>query len=244
MNKDFDPRAVAVLGFHDGSAGQIETWFEKVTGDYIACFVHEAAQWPSINVEEEQKKRVSQRTEFPCGGCFKGRPLIAALDWPAELLRRGIRKVLPLTPDNRTRLRQIVTCRSSGLELVSAIHPTALILADASVAAGVWINARCVIGYKAEICAGAIINTAAVIEHHNVLEECCQVDPGVTTAGSATLRTCAHVHTGAVVANRVEIGADAVIGAASLVLRDVPPRAVAWGVPARVIRTLGPDGNG
>ncbi len=40
---------------------------------------------------------------------------------------------------------------------------------------------------------------------------------------------------GAVVAGAIHIGADAAVSANSLVMRDVPPRAVVLGVPARVI---------
>ncbi len=44
---------------------------------------------------------------------------------------------------------------------------------------------------------------------------------------------------GAVIAGRLQIGSDAVIGANSVALRDVPPRGVAFGVPARVISHSG-----
>lgn len=237
MSNSIDERAVAVLDYHDGSAGQVETWFQEVTGDHIACFVHESPTQPTVNVEAEHRKRVSKLTEFPQNGEFKGRPLIAATNWVEELLRRGIRKVLPLTPDNQTRLRQIAICRAHGIQLVSAIHPSVVVLPKAIIQPGVWINAGSIIGYKAEIASGVLINTGVQIDHHNVLEECCQIDPAVVTAGNATFRRCSHIHTGAIVVNRVEIGEDAVVGAGSLVLNDLPARTVAWGVPARVVRT-------
>src|SRR5438045_7037371 len=122
MSRNAAPNSVAVLGFHDGSAGQIASWFEESTGYRIACFVHEAAQF-EVDVAMENRKRVSQRMEYPKGGTFKGRPFIVSPDWIGELERRGIRKVLPLTPKNRDRLRQIEACHVHGLELVSAIHP-------------------------------------------------------------------------------------------------------------------------
>ncbi len=228
-------REVAILGFHDGSAGQIETWFEQVTGYRIACFVHEAETF-EVDAAAENKKRVSQRTEFPRGDTFKGRPFILSPDWIGEIERRGIRKVLPLTPNNRERLKQIELCRARGIELISAIHPSVTLLADARIGPGVWINAGGIIGYKAEIASGVLLNTGVRIDHHNVLEECCQADPGVVTAGFVALRKCCQVHTGAVVINRIEIGEDAIIGAGAVVIRNIPPRCTAVGVPARVIR--------
>jgi sugar O-acyltransferase (sialic acid O-acetyltransferase NeuD family) len=235
MSRNTTPNAVAVLGFHDGSAGQIETWFEE-TGDYrIACFVYEAADF-EVDVAGENKKRVSQRTEFPRDNTFKGRPFLVSLNWIVELQRRGVTKVLVLTPNNRDRLRQIEACRAHGLELVSAIHPSVIILSEARIAPGVWINAGSIIGYKAEIEAGVLINTGVQIDHHNVLETCCQLDPGVITAGQVTVRRCAQVHTGTVIINRVEIGEDAIVGAGAAVIENIPPGCTAVGVPARVIK--------
>jgi sugar O-acyltransferase (sialic acid O-acetyltransferase NeuD family) len=230
------PNSVAILGFHDGSAGQIECWFEKTTGLHIACFVHESAEPFQVNVAAENKRRTSQRTSFPQDGLFKGRPFLVELDWISTLKRAGIRRVLPLTPDNRTRLRQIEQACAHGLELVSGIHPTVTVLSDAIIEPGVWINAGSIIGYKAEIQAGVLINTGVKVDHHNVLETCCQVDPGAVLAGNVTLRRCCQVHTGATIINRIEIGEDAIIGAGAVVIRNIPPRSVAVGVPARVIK--------
>jgi len=228
---------VAILGYHDGGAGQVASWFEEVTGWRIACFVVEQDGPLVVDAPSENRRRVSQRTAYPADGQFLGRPLWTRLDWPTELLRQGIRKVLPLTPDNRTRWRQIHECQRHGLELVSAIHPTATILGDAHLAPGVWINARCVVGYKAELASGVILNTGAQIDHHNVLELACQVDPAVVTAGFVTLRECCHVHTGATIINRLEIGADSIIGAGAVVIASIPARSTAVGVPAKVIKS-------
>ncbi len=236
MEVSVQDNSVAILGFHDGNAGQIESWFEEVTGYRIACFVHEGAEPIVVDVEAENRKRASQRTEFPTVDSFKGRPFIVSNDWLEEIRRMGIRRVLPLTPDNRLRLRQIEACMEAGIELVSAIHPTVTVLAGATIAPGVWINANSLIGYKAEVAPGVIVNTGAQLDHHNVLERCCQVAPGVVTAGFVALRECCYVCTGATIILRKQIGADAVVGAGAVVVDDVPPRTTAVGVPARVIK--------
>lgn len=48
---------------------------------------------------------------------------------------------------------------------------------------------------------------------------------------------------GAVIAGRVHIGSDAAVGANSVVLRDVPPRGVVLGVPARLLSRSGSFGQ-
>ncbi|MCE5181925.1 MAG: UDP-3-O-(3-hydroxymyristoyl)glucosamine N-acyltransferase [Betaproteobacteria bacterium] len=231
--------SVAILGFHDGSAGQVEAWFEEATGYHIACFVHEAAEPLNIDVAAENAKRATRRMEYPTLTTFKGRPFIVSDNWLEQLIKLGINKVLPLTPNNEVRLKQINKCRQHGMELVSAIHPSVTILDGATIEPGVWINAGSLIGYKAEIESGVLINTGAQIDHHNVLKQCCQVDPGVVTAGNVTLRECCHIHTGATIINRIEIGRGAVVGAGAVVIRNIPANCTAVGVPARVIRERG-----
>jgi acetyltransferase-like isoleucine patch superfamily enzyme len=58
----------------------------------------------------------------------------------------------------------------------------------------------------------------------------------------ATLRRACRVGGAAVLTPGVEIGEEAFVAAGALVTRDVPPRAVVMGVPARVVREV-PDGD-
>ena len=230
------PNSVAILEYHDGSAGQVEAWFEEETGFHIACFVYEAAGPLCIDSYYENTKRVTTRTEYPIRDSFKGRPLIVAMDWIDKLVDSGIKKVLPLTRNNKDRKRQIELCRQNDIELVSAIHPSVINLSGSTVEPGVWINAGSIIGYKVEIETGVLINTGSLIEHHNVLRECCQVDPGVVTASNVTLRECCYVHAGATIINHCEVGENAIVGAGSVVTKNIPPNCMAFGVPAKVMK--------
>jgi UDP-2-acetamido-3-amino-2,3-dideoxy-glucuronate N-acetyltransferase len=61
---------------------------------------------------------------------------------------------------------------------------------------------------------------------------------GRTPLSPVTIRRGARIATGVVFLPGVEIGAEAVVGAGSVVTHDVPARSVAFGVPARVVRSL------
>jgi acetyltransferase-like isoleucine patch superfamily enzyme len=58
----------------------------------------------------------------------------------------------------------------------------------------------------------------------------------------AILRRACRVGAGAMLTPGVEIGEEAYVAAGALVTRDVPPRVVVMGVPARVVREV-PDGD-
>ena len=97
------------------------------------------------------------------------------------------------------------------------------------------------------------IQANAYVTAYSTLEEDVFIAPGVTTTNDnfmgrterrlgslrgATIRRGARVGGGAVLLPGIEIGEEAFIGAGAVVLRDVPPRAVMVGNPARRIRDV------
>ena len=64
-----------------------------------------------------------------------------------------------------------------------------------------------------------------------------RIHPGAPMRG-VTLRRACRVGAGAVLTPGVDVGEEAFVAAGALVTRDVPPRAVVMGVPARVVREV------
>jgi acetyltransferase-like isoleucine patch superfamily enzyme len=99
------------------------------------------------------------------------------------------------------------------------------------------------------------IQANAYVTAYSILEDDVFIAPGVTTTNDnfmgrtdkrlelmrgPTIRRGARVGGGAVLLPGIEIGEEAFVGAGAVVLRDVPPRTVVVGNPARAIREV-PD---
>jgi acetyltransferase-like isoleucine patch superfamily enzyme len=62
-----------------------------------------------------------------------------------------------------------------------------------------------------------------------------------TPLRGATLRRACRIGGGTVLTPGVEVGEEAFVAAGAVVAKDVPPRAVVMGVPARVVREVGDE---
>lgn len=100
------------------------------------------------------------------------------------------------------------------------------------------------------------VQTGVYLTAFTLVEDDVFVGPGATTTNDdtmarhapdmplrgATLRRACRIGGGAVLTPGVEVGEEAFVAAGALVTRDVPPRAVVMGVPARVVREV-PDAD-
>ena len=116
------------------------------------------------------------------------------------------------------------------------IHPFAHIAESAEVAPGAVVMPKAVIGAEVSIGLGCLVNTSASIDHESTMNEYSSLAPGVCTGGNILLGARSAICLGAHIVNNISVGEDAVVGASSLVLRDVSALSVWYGSPARHIR--------
>ncbi|QKG29836.1 acetyltransferase [Campylobacter sp. RM16187] len=140
--------------------------------------------------------------------------------------------------DNNTRKKLQDVVQKAGFNVVSLIHPSAVISSSAKICCGVVIMPRAVVNAHAIIKQGAIINTAAVVEHDCVIGEFAHISPNVALAGGVKVGDLSHVGIGSSVIQNIKIGANSVIGAGSVVVRDIEENVVAYGIPAKKMRNL------
>jgi acetyltransferase-like isoleucine patch superfamily enzyme len=85
-----------------------------------------------------------------------------------------------------------------------------------------------------------IVNTRASLDHDSTMGAFSSLAPGAITGGNVAVGSYSNVGMGATVLPGVSIGQHTLIGAGALVYRSVPDNSVAYGVPARLIRSRQP----
>lgn len=121
----------------------------------------------------------------------------------------------------------------AGLVPESVVHPTATLLGECTIGAGSQICAGAVIGVNATVGINSIVNTAATIDHDNVLGNHASVGPGAHLAGRVTVGSYTHVGIGATINEGLTIGARCLVAAGAAVIAGVRDGTRVAGVPAR-----------
>lgn len=167
---------------------------------------------------------------------FNSAPVLGGREQLRNLAASNVKHVIIGIGNCQSRLEIAEITRYHGLNLATVIHPQAIIAKDVYVGNGSLIVAGAIINSGAEIGSNVIVNTAASVDHDCRIEDGAHICPGVRLAGNVVVGQAAWIGIGAVVIEGVRIGARSVIGAGSVVLRDIPDNTVAYGVPARVAR--------
>lgn len=119
----------------------------------------------------------------------------------------------------------------------TAIHPTAVISSlDVEIGVGTVVMATAVINSSAKIGRHCIINTGAIVEHDNVLEDYVHISPNATLAGTVSVGKRTHIGAGATVKNNIAICEDCTIGAGAVIVKDINNSGIYVGVPAERIK--------
>ena len=136
--------------------------------------------------------------------------------------------------DNKARFDIYKELELMGFQLLSIIHPTAIISPSAEIGNGCFIGANAVIQNNVVINDYSLINTAAIIEHDNVIGKAVHIAPSACTAGRVQINDLAFVGMGALVIPDITIGYSAFINAGVLVKKNVDDGQTMVGYSAKI----------
>jgi sugar O-acyltransferase (sialic acid O-acetyltransferase NeuD family) len=137
---------------------------------------------------------------------------------------------------NNARSKVMQWLGEQGHELETVIHPAAFVGSTANIAEGVFVSAGAIAIAEARIGRGAIINTAASVDHDCVVGDCAHIAPGVHLCGDVTIGARTLVGTGSVVRPGTSVCDDVILGAGAVVVRDITEPGTFVGNPARRLK--------
>lgn len=122
-------------------------------------------------------------------------------------------------------------------KFVNAIHPSTIIGMNVKLGIGIVIMAGCIINPNAVVGDFCFFATGAQLEHDSIIGDFASISAGSITGGKVSIGKYSAVALGVVIMDRLNIGENTVVGSFSLVAKDLPGNVLAYGNPAKIIRT-------
>lgn len=134
--------------------------------------------------------------------------------------------------NNNIRQQKIQLLQQNNFNLITLIHPTAVISQYATIAQGSVVFAGAIINAFANIGIGCIVNTSAIIEHDCAIGDFTHICPNTALAGGVIIGSKSWVGIGSQIKQLIVIGDNCMIGAGSTVIKNIPDNVTAFGSPA------------
>lgn len=147
-------------------------------------------------------------------------------------------------PHGHARLDILELLLQHGVRLPSAIHPQAFVAHNAELGRGCQVLALAAVCAEVTMGDVCIINTGASVDHECELGHGVHIAPHGTITGCVKMEDHVFVGAGAVVLPHLHIGKNSIVGAGSVVTKNVPDGVIVYGNPAKVIRKVAAHRNG
>ena len=136
-------------------------------------------------------------------------------------------------------IRQKIADRLQGVKWYTAIHPSAVISQiDVEIGEGTVVMANAVVNSGVSIGKHCIINSGAVVEHDNIIEDFVHISVGVKLAGTVHIGKRSWIGIGAVISNNISVCPDCMIGAGGVVVKDISDSGIFVGVPVKKLEKI------
>ena len=145
--------------------------------------------------------------------------------------------------NNAIRAKLFENVQNSGFEIVSLVHPSAIISPSVTIGKGTVVMPNVVVNAKATIGNGVILNTSCIVEHECVIENFVHISPKVALAGDVKVGKFTHIGIGSNVIQGIIIGKNVIVGGGSMVIRNIDDNQKVVGVPARLISSTSKMGG-
>lgn len=153
-----------------------------------------------------------------------------------KLREQGFSNIFVAIGSNKLRAKLYNRVCEMGFCPINAISPYAYISPAVKLGRGVCVMPGAVLAVNSAVGDNTIINTRCSVDHDCHIGNHVHLAPGTTLSGTVQVGEGTQIGTGASVIDGMSIGSWSMVGAGSVVVREIPSSVVAYGVPAHVIR--------
>ncbi len=127
---------------------------------------------------------------------------------------------------NKKRRKFFDEAKNKGYELYSYIHPSTKIWDEFEMGENCFILAENIIQPFVKIGDNVLIGSNNLISHNTIIEDNCFLTSNITLGGHITIGANSFVGLSATINQRVKIGEECIIGAGTLITKDVNDKEV------------------
>ena len=134
-----------------------------------------------------------------------------------------------------TKKRLVKKLKNKGAKFLTLIHPTAIVVNTEKIGEGVVICPFCLVSDNAQLDDFVMVNSYATCGHDVKVGKYSILSPYVALNGFVVLEDEVFLGTHATVISGKRVGYRSKISANSVVMRNVPPNKIVFGVPGKAI---------
>lgn len=202
--------------------------FGRETAEAVHALTASGVSWRLLGFIDDDPARAGQ--------VIDGTPVLGGRE---ELKRLPNARVVVCTgrPGNYVSRPRIVS--ELGLRperYATIIHPSAVVSPSSSVGPGTVLLAHAVLTAAVRVGAHVAVMPHVTLTHDDIVEDFATLASRSALGGGARVSRCAYIGAGAIIGEQRVVGELALVGMGAVVTKDVPPREVWAGVPARRMR--------
>ena len=162
-----------------------------------------------------------------------GTPVFGQEDLLDFAKQNNIKLAITAIGNNNVRAEKFNLLKNTGFQMISIVHPQALIDTKVSYGDNVIIEMGTAIHTHSKIGNNVFLGGDALIGHHNVIGDHVLVGGNVSFGGSVVVEDYVSLGVGASIKPGIRLGKGSVIGVGAAVIKDVEPGTTVVGVPAK-----------
>lgn len=191
----------------------------------VVADIAETCGWEEINFFDD-----ANTTKGATNGCW---PIAGRLSDFILSSYDSYNAVIVAIGNNEIREKICEDLMARHIPLATLIHPAAIVSRYAQINPGSVVVAGAVVNAYSIVGRGAIINTNSSIDHDCCLGNYVHISPGAHLAGGVSIGDKSWIGIGACVKQQITIGNQVIVGAGSVVVKNISNNMTVAGVPAR-----------